>query len=109
MPGRETSGERHSPIFSFASGNDWWFHVKGIPGSHVIVKTGGKELSDRGFEQAAALAAWFSSAPKDAKTEVDYVRRKEIKKPAIYKPGMVIYHTNWSLVILPSLEGLTKV
>ncbi len=94
--------------FSFASGNDWWFHAKGIPGSHVIVKTGGAELSDRGFEQAGALAAWFSAAPKDSKCEVDYTRRKELKKPAAYKPGLVIYHTNWSLVVTPGTDGLEQ-
>lgn len=95
--------------FKFASGNDWWFHTKGLPGSHVIVKTGGAELSDRGFEQAAALAAYYSSAPKDGKCEVDYTLRKELKKPASYKPGMVIYHTNYSMVVTPSVEGLTLV
>ncbi len=100
--------QNESVTFELASGNDWWFHVKGIAGSHVIVKTGGRELSDKGFEEAAALAAWYSSAPKGAKTEVDYTRRKEIKKPASYKPGMVIYHTNYSMVAEPSVEGLTQ-
>ena len=42
--------------FSFANGNDWWFHAKGAPGSHVIVKSGGDELPDRTFEEAARLA-----------------------------------------------------
>ena len=89
--------------FRIASGNDWWFHVKGQPGSHVVVKTEGKELPDRCFEEAAALAAWYSSAPRGEKTEVDYTRKKEIRKPGLYKPGMVIYHTNFSLTVLPAL------
>lgn len=38
--------------FKLANGGDWWFHAKGIPGSHVIVKTEGKELPDRVFEEA---------------------------------------------------------
>ena len=46
--------------FKLASGNDWWFHAKGIAGSHVIVRTEGKELPDRTFEEAARLAAWYS-------------------------------------------------
>jgi len=100
--------QNETVTFELASGNDWWFHVKGIAGSHVIVKTGGKELSDKGFEEAAALAAWYSSAPKSGKTEVDYTRRKELKKPASARPGMVIYHTNYSMVVEPSLEGLTQ-
>ena len=101
--------QNEAVTFELASGSDWWFHVKGIAGSHVIVKTGTKELSDKGFERAAALAAWYSSAPKGAKTEVDYTRRRELKKPADYRPGMVIYHTNYSMVIEPSLEGLRQV
>ena len=38
--------------FQFATGGDWWFHAKGMPGSHVIVKTEGKELPDSTFEEA---------------------------------------------------------
>lgn len=45
-----------------AQGGDWWFHAKGMPGSHVIVKTNGKELPDRTFEEAGRLAAHYSSA-----------------------------------------------
>ena len=89
--------------FRLASGNDWWFHAKGRPGSHVVVKTEGKELPDRCFEEAAALAAWYSSAPRGEKTEVDYTLKKEIKKPGLYKPGMVIYHTNYSMTVIPTL------
>ena len=101
--------QNETVTFELASGNDWWFHAKGIAGSHVIVKTGGRELSDKGFEEAAALAAWYSSAPRDGKCEVDYTRRKEIKKPGSNKPGMVIYHTNYSMMVTPSIEGLTGI
>ena len=89
--------------FRLASGNDWWFHAKGRPGSHVVVKTEGKELPDRCFEEAAALAAWYSSAPRGEKTEVDYTLKKEIKMQGLYKPGMVIYHTNYSMTVIPTL------
>lgn len=92
--------------FKLASGSDWWFHVKGMPGSHVVVQAQGKELPDRTFEEAAALAAWYSSAPRGEKAEVDYTRRREIKKPGLYKPGMVIYHTNYSMMVIPALLPL---
>ena len=42
--------------FKFATGNDWWFHAKGMPGSHVIVKSNNEELPDRVFEEAGMLA-----------------------------------------------------
>ncbi len=95
--------------FKAASGNDWWFHAKGIPGSHVIVKSQGKELPDRTFEEAASLAAYYSRGRKNDKVEVDYVQKKSIKKPAKAAPGFVIYHTNYSMVAVPgcSLEEVT--
>ena len=62
--------------FEFASGNDMWFHAKGIPGSHVIVKTEGTELPDRTYEEAGALAALFSRDRDSEKVEVDYTPKK---------------------------------
>jgi len=87
--------------FKVASGNDWWFHAKGIPGSHVIVKTEGKELPDRAFEEAGALAAYYSKGRENDKVEVDYIQKKQIKKVAGSAPGFVIYHTNYSMVAEP--------
>lgn len=93
----------------FAGNNDWWFHAKGIPGSHVIVKTAGKELSDTGFEQAAALAAYYSKGRESSKVEVDYTKAKELNKPNGSPLGYVIYHQNYSMVIAPGTAGLTKI
>ena len=45
--------------FKFATGNDWWFHAKGIPGSHVILKSEGKEVPDSTFEEAARELAFY--------------------------------------------------
>ena len=90
--------------FKVANGSDWWFHAKGIPGSHVIVKTEGKELPDRVFEEAGALAAYYSKGRGNEKVEIDYIQRKHVKKAAGGAPGFVIYHTNYSLVAEPTLE-----
>ena len=87
--------------FKLATGNDWWFHAKGIPGSHVIVKSEGKELPDRVFEEAGALAAYYSKGRDNEKVEIDYIQKKNIKKVAGAAPGFVIYHTNYSLVAVP--------
>ncbi|WP_434311349.1 Rqc2 family fibronectin-binding protein [Hominifimenecus sp. rT4P-3] len=95
--------------FQFASGGDWWFHAKGMPGSHVIVKSEGKELPDRVYEEAGQLAAYYSSGRDAEKVEVDYIQKKHVKKPAAGKPGFVIYHTNYSLMAIPGLKGLTLV
>ncbi len=90
--------------FKLANGGDWWFHAKGIPGSHVIVKTEGKELPDRVFEEAGALAAWYSKGRGNDKVEIDYIQRKNVRKAAGGAPGFVIYHTNYSLVAVPSCD-----
>ena len=60
--------------FKFAVGNDWWFHAKGMPGSHVIVKTNGDELPDATFEEAAKLAAYYSKGRENPKVEIDFSR-----------------------------------
>lgn len=85
--------------FHLASGNDWWFHAKGIPGSHVIVKTNGEELPDRTFEEAGKLAAYYSKNRESEKIEIDYIEKKHVKKPKGGKPGFVVYYTNYSLMI----------
>lgn len=92
--------------FKFASGNDWWFHAKGIPGSHVVVKTNGDELPDRTFEEAGQLAAYYSRGRDNEKVEIDYLERKNVKKPNGSKPGFVVYYTNYSLVAAPDISGI---
>lgn len=95
--------------FHFAVGNDWWFHAKGVPGSHVIVKTNGEELPDRTFEEAGRLAAYYSKNRGNEKVEIDYIEKKHVKKPAKAKPGFVIYHTNYSLIINSDISKLEQV
>lgn len=106
--------------FKFATGNDWWFHAKGMPGSHVIVKAENDgSMPDRTFEEAAKLAAYYSKArSKDdmgnksdgsGKVEVDYVQKKQVKKPAGGKPGFVVYYTNYSMMIDTDISGIKMV
>lgn len=95
--------------FSFAAGNDWWFHAKGTPGSHVIVKTNGDELPDSTFEEAGKLAAYYSKNRGSDKVEIDYVEKKHVKKPNGSKPGFVVYYTNYSLVIDSDISGLKQI
>lgn len=94
--------------FKFANGGDWWFHAKQMPGSHVILKTEGKDVPDRAFEEAGALAAYYSSGAGSEKVEIDYAMRKEVKKPAGAKPGFVVYYTNYSLVARPDISGIKE-
>lgn len=95
--------------FKLATGNDWWFHAKGLAGSHVIVKSDNDDLPDKTFEEAAKLAAYYSKANKASKVEVDYIQKKHVKKPNGSKPGFVIYHTNYSMLIEPDITDITQV
>ena len=95
--------------FKFAEGNDWWFHAKGMPGSHVLVKTKTGEMPDRTFEEAGRLAAFYSKGRGNEKVEIDYLQKKNVKKPNKAKPGFVVYYTNYSLTIQPDITGLELV
>lgn len=96
--------------FKSAAQDDMWFHAKQMPGSHVIVKAEGeKELPDRTYEEAARLAAYYSAGKGSPKVEIDYTARKNLKKPPKAKPGFVIYHTNYSMSIEPSIHGIKEI
>ena len=92
--------------FKVATGNDWWFHAKNMPGSHVIVKCNGEEPPIRTFEEAANLAAYFSKGKGAEKLEIDYTQKKNVKKPNGSKPGFVVYYTNYSIIASSHIEGI---
>lgn len=87
-----------------AAKNDLWFHIKGCPGSHVVLICNGEEPSASDFTEAAVIAAVYSKAPRGQKAEVDYTRVKNIKKPPASKPGYVTFSTNYSAVVIPDAE-----
>lgn len=91
-----------------ADNNDIWLHTKNIPGSHVIVKTEGKSISDETIYEAAMLAAFFSKSKMSSQVPVDYTKKKNIKKPNKAKPGMVIYETNSTIYVTPTEELVAK-
>lgn len=92
--------------FKTATGNDWWFHAKQMPGSHVIVRCNGEEPPIRTFEEAASLAAYFSKGKGSEKLEIDYTQKKNVKKPNGSRPGFVVYYTNYSLIVSSHIEGI---
>jgi len=96
--------------FKTAGPKDLWFHAKEMPGSHVIVKLeGAEDVPDATYEEAARLAAYYSSGKTSPKVEIDYTRRGNLKKPPQANPGYVIYHTNYSMVALPDIKGIVEV
>lgn len=95
--------------FKTATGNDWWFHAKQAPGSHVIVKCNNEEPPVTTFEEAASLAAFYSQNKNADKVEIDYTQKKNVKKPNGSKPGFVVYYTNYSMVASPDISHITEI
>ncbi len=89
-----------------AAKTDYWFHVKKLAGSHVVLVCDGKEPGDADFTEAAQIAAYYSKAVGGQNIEVDYTLAKNVKKPAGGKPGLVIYHTNWSCTVTPDAQKI---
>ena len=84
-----------------AKKDDYWFHVKDFPGSHVVLFTNGDEPPAEDFTFAAALAAQNSKAVGGSNVAVDYALIKNVKKPAGSKPGYVIYTEHWTAYVSP--------
>lgn len=89
---------------ALAAKNDIWLHIKGFPGSHVIIMCGGREVSEETLIFAATLAAENSAAAAGARVAVDYTPVKYVKKPNGAKPGMVIYSTNKTVYVTPPTD-----
>ncbi len=98
--------------FHMADGRDIWFHANDMPGSHVILRSGGRtmdEIPDRVFEEAASLAAYYSSGREQGKVEIDYLERRNVKKPSGAAPGFVVYYTNYSILARTDISALREV
>lgn len=83
-------------VSKLAKDEDYWFHVKDCPGSHVLLKC--KNPSDALILECAKLAKEHSTC-KDSKTGVIYTKRKFLKKPPGAKPGYVIYKNEKEIII----------
>ena len=95
--------------FKVAEKNDWWFHVHGAPGSHVLLITDGvDDPPAEDFTDAAVIAACNSKLADGVLVTVDYTKARNVKKPPAARPGYVIYHTNYSAVVTPDQERCTK-
>lgn len=90
-----------------AGGRDMWFHVKDIPGAHVIVFAEGKEIPETTLDEAAMIAAFHSKAAMGVTVKVDYLPAKRVKKPNGAKPGMVVYE-NYNTAYVSKSSDILK-
>lgn len=88
----------------YAGNYDTWFHVKDSPGSHVICRTSGNQITDGAIHDCAVIAAYYSKARESSNVAVDYTLVKNVKKPNGAKPGYVIYDSYKTEFATPTLE-----
>ena len=91
-----------------ADRNDYWFHAKDVPGSHVVLVCNGEEPGDIDYTRAAEIAAHDSKSAGGQNVPVDYTKVRNVKKPAGGKPGLVIYHTNWTAYVTPDADIVAR-
>jgi len=87
-----------------AGPNDWWFHVRGMPGSHVLLRVPpGAEPQRAVLKQAAAIAAYHSKARTGGVVAVSGTRARFVTKPPGAKPGTVAIRRETIFKVRPAL------
>lgn len=109
LPGGEEvlvgRGAEANDFVTFVLGrpDDVWLHVRGLPGSHVILRPPpGRTASPEAISRAAAVAAHFSRARDAAKVEVDWTLRKHVRRRPGGAPGQVLYREERTLLVKPA-------
>jgi predicted ribosome quality control (RQC) complex YloA/Tae2 family protein len=92
-----------------AGPDDWWFHVRGLPGSHVLLRrTPGPEPDRETLKRAAGMAAWFSKARDAGVVPVSCTRARYVTKPRGARPGTVQIRKESVLKVRPGLDGAVE-
>ncbi len=89
-----------------AEAEDWWFHVCGMSGSHVILKARpGEEPPRETLRQAAAIAAYHSKARASGRVKVICTRARQVSKPRGAPPGTVAITGERTMTVRPALPA----
>ena len=98
----KTDADNDQLSLKIAHPNDYWFHVSGMPGSHVILHHPDQVTPDREtLRMAAALAAWHSKSRHAKKAKVRYTQAKYVSKPRGAKPGSVVIKQAKTVKVTP--------
>jgi predicted ribosome quality control (RQC) complex YloA/Tae2 family protein len=87
--------------FRRAKGDDWWFHARGVPGAHVIVRAQGQPLPGDTIQYAAGLAAYYSRLREEVDVAVDYTQRRQVRRIRGAAPGLVTYSGEHMVRVAP--------
>lgn len=97
----KNSGQNEYVTFTLATGSDLWFHARGVPGAHVIIKSGGRPVPRGSIEEAAGIAAWYSQSRGSASVPIDYTEQRYVRHMKDGGPGMVIYGKEQTIPATP--------
>lgn len=97
------SRQNEEVTFKVAAPDDVWLHVRGRPGAHVVIRSGGRPVPETTLRFAAQIAAFYSAARGEKTVQVDWTRRKHVRRLPGGKPGMVRYSHEASLMVEPSI------
>ena len=100
----KNSRQNEVVTFKLAASSDLWFHARGVPGSHVVVRSAGKSVSQTTRLQAAQLAAYYSAARGDSHVAVDCTERRHVRRIKGAAPGLVTYSHETTLQVVPREE-----
>ena len=106
LVGRSSRDNDHL-TFRVSAPEDLWLHARGVPGAHVILRTGGRTPSPQTVQKAASIAAYFSAARTSGAVDVDVVERRWVGKPKGARPGVVLYRNERTVRVRPELPGAT--
>ncbi len=101
-----TDADNDRLSLKIAKPNDWWFHVKGRPGSHVVLQVPAGEEPDRDtVKAAAAIAAWHSKVRESNMVAVTGTRGRHVSKPRGAKPGTVSVRKEETFKVRPEIPA----
>ncbi len=98
------SRQNEQITFEVAGADDLWLHARGLPGSHVIIRCGGRPVSEETVRQAAGLAAYYSKGQGEAAVDVMIVERRRVHRAPGGRPGMVFVDGERVVRVKPQAE-----
>lgn len=104
-----TEADNDALSLKVAGPDDWWFHLRGMPGSHVVLRRlSGREPDGETLKKAAEIAAYFSKAREAGVVAVSCTRARYVTKPRGAKPGTVRIRREKVLRVRPGLDGAVE-
>jgi predicted ribosome quality control (RQC) complex YloA/Tae2 family protein len=96
-----SAGQNEQVTFKIAAPDDLWLHTRGMPGAHVVIKSGGLVVPEQTLLEAAALAAYYSSGRTEASVDVEVARRALVRRVPGGPPGLVTFRSERTIRAAP--------